>query len=122
MLEKSKNLLSEPKPPRLFRNFSDFGTLFVCFGLSIFACVAYFKQNWIGLGVDIAIITLNIIVMASRWRSNRSFYEYQKTVYEFDKILKTPSFREEGNSIILTALFPSPQLLADLEKIKKSLK
>lgn len=105
------------KPPSYF-GFNDVTTIIVCLLMMVFAYVAYLSQNWIGVAVDLSIIVMNIGLSIFRWRKHAKLHRTYKVLTTIHEILRTPKMQEIGNSVIFTVVFPSPELLAKLEKIR----
>lgn len=103
------------QPPSF--GYNDVLTIIVCIFMGVFAYAAYLTSNWIGLGVDIAVIVLNIGLSIFRWRNYRKLANTYKVLHTIQEIINTPKMQEIGNSVIFTIVFPSPELLAKLEKI-----
>lgn len=86
-------------------------TLLVCFMMLGFAYSAYLKENWIAVWVDLGIVVLHAILLCFRWRSRRKMNEVYNTLQTIHNTLNTPTMIEVGNSIILTMVFPSKELM-----------
>lgn len=98
-------------------------TIIVCTMMACFAYFAYLTNNWFGVCIDLAVIALNIGLSFFRWKMQRHMrqsYMRQsyKTLKTLQGIIETPRMQEIGDSVIFTMVFPSPELLAKLEKIR----
>lgn len=101
-------------PPRIKVSGVIMGSIFATFGVYS-ACT----ENWLGAAIDFTIV-LGVFVFA--------YFHYKKIVdlerririaRTLHKLVNTPTMREEDNSIILTFIFPSPEIMEEIKALSK---
>ena len=105
----SDNLI---KPPNKINYVLVFTSLF----LATMAITNAIQGRWFLVGVDLFLISLNLIFSIFTYRSSMKLHQKYKVLKAFEKILKTPIMQEKGNSIIITMILPQPQLVKDFRK------
>lgn len=92
--------------------------LILCSFLVAMATMCFFKSNWFGMGVDIILIVILVGLPCWRYRMSRRLVELVNKLQGISSSMQT--LEEEGNSIILTFVRPSDELMDRLKKqIKK---
>lgn len=78
--------------------------------------------NWIGASVDLAALSLVLFFSISRYKKVKQLKEQHRDIALIRQIMVTPTFREEGSSIILTFLKPSERLLKSMNNLVEEMK
>lgn len=102
-------------PPPRNREIS---TIIICTMMSIFAYIAYLSGNWFGFTIDLLIIAMNIGFAFFRRRTHNRLREHYEILKTLESIIETPRMKEVGHSVIFTVVFPSPEILKKLEKMR----
>ena len=100
------------KPPNKINYIMVFASLF----LTTSAIMNAIQGKWFVVGVDLFLISLNLIFSVFIYRSSMRFHQKYKVLKAFEKIYQTPKMQEKGNSIIITMILPQPQLVKDFRK------
>lgn len=85
---------------------------------ALLATVAFFQENWWGFGIDILLILTYIALAVWRWRWTGKIHRDYEMMKRFDYFNQRPTFESQGNTIILTWLYPTPEMLQWLEEVK----
>lgn len=84
---------------------------------SAFAGIAAYNENWYGMCLDLAVLIAVLVFGYIRWQSITKLRRQWRLAKLLEKLIKTPMMREEANSVIFTFIFPSPELMEELNKI-----
>lgn len=117
MSEKVKDFgqLQEPKFGQLKGNIVSWFCIALFLGLGIREGI---EGRWGYVAWDIGLIVLNLLTISLGYFGSRRTYRLQKRLVTLRCLLTTPSMREDGYSVILTFLAPSPALEAEIKKRK----
>lgn len=112
------NINELPPPPKKMTYVS----VVVLFFLGTMAVWCVTEENWIGAITDFFLFAAVLFVAIARYLSLSKIYNNLKILYVVERIKNTPVMREEGCSIILTYLMPSPKIMEEIRKLSDEAK
>ena len=97
-------------------------SVIVCVMFIVLLIFNLYQRNWVGATVDLAAFLAMLYFSISRYKKVKHLKNQHRDIALIRQIMLTPTFREEGSSIILTFLKPSDRLLQSMNKLMEEMK
>ena len=104
-----------PLPDKL-----QFSSLAFMVVFSVLAVFCLFTENWLGAAIAGAVVAVIFVMAYLRYLKVSDLHQKYRVLKVMEIMVKTPVMSEEGNSIILTYIFPSPAIMDELRKLHNS--